>query len=207
MCEILSDTGLAGAPTEVFNPDFMPALMQHWDVTTKEEYIDKLLTLKTGPNGVFGAKVGWGPYKTVFGDGDPRLVLRGLHMVFMTRRDQVRQAVSWVRAIQSRRWQSIHSGRQDHRAEFDAEHITRKLQRIRSTEESWRDLFDSYGITPQQITYEDLVADPLQTLRETLAVLGVEPPADLRIKPKIGRLADAVTEDWVARYRTETGER
>jgi LPS sulfotransferase NodH len=203
MCELLSATGLAGAPTELFNPDFMPILKQRWGVESNDEYLRLLLERKTGPNGVFGAKVGWGPYRAVFGDGDPRELLPNLHLVFMTRRDHLRQAVSWVRAVQSRRWQSIQTGRPDGALEFDAEHITRKLQRIGLAEEAWRSMFDRHGIEPLEIVYEDLAADQDRALRQALAFIGIEPPAELEVEPTLGRLADEISEQWVERYRAE----
>ena len=206
MCELLSATGLAGAPTELFNPGFMPVLKQHWGVETTEEYVDQLLARKTGPNGVFGAKVGWGQYRTVFGDGDPRERLPNLHLLFMTRRDRLRQAVSWVRAIQSRRWQSIQRGRPDGAVEFDPEHIARKLRRIARAEEAWRAMFERHGIEPFEMVYEDLVADQDRTLRGALEFIGVEPPARLDVEPTLGRLADEVSEAWVERYRAEAAD-
>ncbi len=207
LCDILFGTGVAGAPTELFHPDFMRTLKRRWKAETFEEYVGQLLARKTGPNGVFGVKAHLGQYEPAFGDADPRTVLPNLRVISMRRRDRLRQAVSWVRALQSARWLSLDQDGSQEAPEFDSEHITRKLHRIGREEDAWRALLDRYGIEPHAIEYEDLVADRDGTLREALAFIGVEPPADLYIaQPTLERQADALSEQWVQRYQAETGQ-
>ena len=207
LCDLLSATGVAGAPTELFHPDYMRMLKQRWDVEveTPEQYVGQLLARKTSPNGVFGAKAHWGQYQPFFEDTDPRHALPNMQAIFVTRRDQLRQAVSWVRALQTLRWQSIQSERPERPAEFDPEHITRKLRRIGREEDAWEALFDRYGIEPHRVVYEDLVADQSRVVRGVLEFIGVEPPADLQgATPRLERQADALSEQWVERYLAET---
>jgi LPS sulfotransferase NodH len=131
-------------------------------------------------------------------------VFPNLRVISIARRDHLRQAVSWVRALQTFSWRSDHT-RQARPLEFDAEHITRKLGRIAREEDAWRALFDRYGIEPHEIVYEDLVADQNRTIREALAFIGVEPPADLQAaQPTLERQADALSDQWVERYIAET---
>ena len=205
LCEILFGTGVAGVPTELFHPDYMRALKRLWKVGTTEEYASQLLARKTGPNGVFGVKAHLGQYEPVFGETDPRSMLPNLRVLSMRRRDHLRQAVSWVRALQTTRWQSLHPEASEETPEYDPAHITRKLRRIAREEDGWRALFDRHGIEPHAIEYEELVADRSGTVREALAFIGVEVPADLRIEqPSLMRQADAVSEEWVKRYLAET---
>jgi trehalose 2-sulfotransferase len=205
LCELLFRSGVAGVPTELFHPHYMRVLKRRWGIETTEEYMRELLARKTGPNGVFGAKAHWGQYHPLFGNTDPREVLPNLRVISMTRRDHVRQAVSWVRALQTLSWQSSHNERPERPLEFDPEHITRKLGRIGREEEVWRALFDRYGIEAHEIVYEDLVSDQNGTLREVLEFIGVEPPASLQVEqPRLERQADALSEQWVERYIADT---
>ena len=205
LCELLSATGVAGVPSELFHPDFRRILSERWEVETTEDYIEQLLARKTGPNGVFGVKAHWGQYHPVFGDTDPRRLLPNLKLIFMSRRDHLRQAVSWVRALQTLRWQSQHPERPQRAAEFDPEHIARKLARIDREEDAWRTLFARCGIEAHGILYEDLASDRSETLCEALAFIGVEPPATLQVaQPTLERQADALSEQWVERYLAET---
>jgi LPS sulfotransferase NodH len=205
LCELLFGSGVAGVPTELFHPHYMRVLKRRWGIETAEEYMRELLVRKTGPNGVFGAKAHWGQYHPLFGTTDPREVLPDLRVISMTRRDHLRQAVSWVRALQTLSWQSSHNERQERPLEFDPEHITRKLGRIGREEEAWRALFDRYGIEAHEIVYEELVSDQNGTLREALEFIGVEPPARPQVEqPRLERQADALSEQWVERYIAET---
>jgi LPS sulfotransferase NodH len=202
--ELLFASGVAGVPTELFHPHYMRVLKRHWGIETTEEYVRELLARKTGPNGVFGAKAHWGQYHPLFGNADPRALLPNLRVISIARRDHLRQAVSWVRALQTFSWRSDHT-RPERPLEFDPEHITRKLGRIGREEDAWRALFDRYGIEPHEIVYEDLVADRDRTIREALAFIGVEPPADFQVEqPTLERQADALSEQWVERYIAET---
>ena len=204
LCDLLSVTGVAGAPTELFHPDFMRILKQRWNVETTEDYVAQLLARKTGPNGVFGVKAHWDQYNTVFEATDPRRALPNLQVIFITRRDRLRQAVSLVRALQTLRWQSTHRERPDRPAEYDPEDIARKLGRIKRVEAAWTDLFDRHGIEPHRVVYEDFVADQSRTMRDVLDFIGVAAPAKLEVEPTIERQADALSEQWVERYIAET---
>jgi trehalose 2-sulfotransferase len=204
LCDLLSGTGVAGAPTELFHPDFMRILKQRWEVETTQDYVAQLLARKTGPNGVFGVKAHWDQYHSVFETTDPRRVLPNLQLISITRRDHLRQAVSMVGALQTLRWKSTHPERPHRTTEYDAEDIARKLGRIKRVEELWTDLFDRYGIEPHRVIYEDFVADQSGTLRGVLEFIGVAPPAKLEVAPTIERQADALSEEWVERYIAET---
>jgi len=203
LCELLASTGLAGAPAEFFHPDKMVALKRRWDVAALEDYLRELLARKTGPNGVFGIKAHWGQYKPVLGDSDPRAAFPNAQLVFITRRDRLRQAVSWVRALQTLKWATQDNPRP--RPElFDPDHITQQLVRIDNEEEVWESLFGRFGIEPQRVVYEDFVEAQEQTVREVLGALGVDAPADLHLPPPVlDRQADELSDEWVERYLAE----
>ena len=205
LCELLGATGVAGAPAEFFHPDKMAALRERWGVATLDEYVRELLARKTSPNGVFGAKAHWGQYRPAFGEADPRSVFPDARLVFITRRDRLRQAISWVRALQTRKWADQDRPAAERPAVFDYEDVTTKLMRIDREEEAWEALFERYGIEPQRVVYEDFVDARDETVRAVLDGLGIAAPSDLRLPPpRLGRQADEVSEEWVERYLAES---
>ena len=205
LCELLGATGVAGAPAEFFHPDKMAALRERWGATTLEQYVRELLARKTSPNGVFGAKAHWGQYQPAFGETDPRTVFPDARVVFITRRDRLRQAISWVRALQTRKWADQDRPMVERPAVFDNEDITARLMRIDREEEAWEALFERYGIVPQRVVYEDFVETRDATVRAVLEALGVEAPSDLHLPPPVlGRQADELSDEWVERYLAES---
>jgi LPS sulfotransferase NodH len=204
LCQLLGGTGHAGAPAEFFHPEKMDALKRHWGVEELDAYLRELLARKTSPNGVFGAKAHWGQYQPAVGDADPRSVFPNVVPVSITRRDRLRQAISWVRALQTLKWNTEQKPRVEHPEAFDFDHITQKLVRIDREEETWDALFDRYGLEVHRIVYEDFVEAQEQTVREVLDAIGVGAPADLALPPPVlDRQADELSDEWVERYLEE----
>jgi len=204
LCELLGGTGVAGAPAEFFHPDKMAALRERWGAESLEDYLRELRARKTSPNGVFGLKAHWGQYKPLLGETDPRTILPDPRLILITRRDRLRQAVSWVRALQTLKWATSDQPKVDRPAVFDYEHITQKLGRIEREEGMWMSFAERNGLTPHQIVYEDFVEAQQDAVREVLDLLGVDAPGDLRIPaPALDRQADELSDEWVERYLAE----
>jgi LPS sulfotransferase NodH len=124
----LADIGIAGRPEEYFLAED-PVKLPHWrfreegpyglvhGVTDREEYLDLVYRLGTTGNGVFGAKIHWNNLSWAiakfaemprFAGLDRAAILHrafpNLRVINVTRRDRVRQAVSWARMGQEGRW-------------------------------------------------------------------------------------------------------
>jgi LPS sulfotransferase NodH len=201
LCELLWRTGLAGAPEEFFHPEKMPHLMRRWGVGGLDEYLRALLAHKTSPNGVFGAKVHWGQYSPVLGDRDPNELFPNTRFVHITRGDRLRQAVSWVRAMQSQRWTSAQQRAGRGEPVFDAADIAAKLRRLEGDESRWHGLFERHGIVPHEVEYEELTERPAEVVAGTLAHIGIEAPDPvLDGQPSLRRQSDSISDEWVARF-------
>ena len=199
LCELLCNTQLAGAPTEFFDAQLMSEFRGRWGSRSLEDYLRDLLERKTSPNGVFGIKVHWGQLGNALGEADPAELFPGLRYVHMRREDRLRQAVSWVRALQTNQWASTHELRGE--PAFDAAKIALYLERIDAEESQWHAFFEHRRITPHTVTYRALVDSPQGTVRDVLAYLGV-PGAAAAVcgAPTLLRQADVVTDEWVERY-------
>jgi len=121
LCRGLAGTGVAGRPQEYFLAED-PAKLPGWgfweegpfaaghEVSGRESYLALAYRLGSTPNGVFGAKIHWNTLRWAlakfselprYAGLDRAAILRtafpGLRVVDVTRRDRVRQAVSWAR--------------------------------------------------------------------------------------------------------------
>ena len=136
-----------------------------------------------------------------------RRVFPDLRYVFLTRRDKIRQAVSYDRAIRSGVWWSIRTSPNGTRQTpapppFDFEQIDEWVARLTQFESSWRRHFQRVGAKPFEIAYEDLVANFEPTVRAILRFLDLPCSKEVLIAPpRLERQADQVTEEWVERYQ------
>ncbi len=106
-------------------------------------------------------------------------------------------------AIQSGRWSSF-DAISNAAPEYNFGAIDRLLQEIIFREAVWAEYFVEINIRPHVITYEDFVQDPPALVKDILAFLKIETVADFKIPaPKYQRPSNALTDDWVERFRRE----
>ncbi|MGC9523460.1 MAG: Stf0 family sulfotransferase [Anaerolineae bacterium] len=217
----LAATGIAGKPEEWYETPEGVGFLAHYGVETPTALRDLLWARGTTPNRVFGAKVSF--HEPMISEALSRW--RELHgcppdasrpevwahafpnhrHIVMTRRNTVRQAVSWWRAIQSQAW---HRPVGDDAApppeeevySFDA--IDRLVDEVVMREAGIQAFLAEAGIVPLTVVYEDFVADYAGTIRQVLAYLDLDTAIAIP-PPAFERLSDAVAEAWVQRYREE----
>lgn len=207
----LSSTGVAGKPNEWLHgrdPN-----------TIRKEDIELMWKEGTTPNGVFGLKTSFdSEWFRSFRDlyGVPETAARASvwseafpncsKHIYMTRRNKVRLAVSWWRAIVSGEWHRQHGEKpQEHHIadqyRFDAIHHLFTECSLR--EAAIGDFFTEEGIVPLTIVYEDFILNYEGTVKNVLEFLDI-PTDNVRIcPPALDRLADDVAEQWVQRFRQE----
>ena len=97
----------------------------------------------------------------------------------------------------------------DHQAApptYDGPAIEHLVRQLVEHDAAWTGYFTGLGIEPLSITYEELAAAHEPVIRDVLAFLGVEAPDGLAARidrPRLGVQADATSEEWVRRYRSE----
>ena len=222
LAEALESTRIAGRPREYFDRVFQRNWCENLAVASNAEYLEMALAAGTSPNGVFGAKVLWHQFehllvklRLIQGNGlsDLDLLHRTfpeLRYVFLTRRDKIRQAVSYDRAIRSGVWWSI-SANAYHQTPtpglvpappFAFEKIDEWLTHLIEFESNWRRHFKRIGVEPFEVAYEDLTASYESTVRAILRYLDLPFAVGREIAPpRLRKQADEVTEEWVRRYQ------
>jgi LPS sulfotransferase NodH len=67
----------------------------------------------------------------------------------------------------------------------------------------WAEFFQRNAIEPLAITYEELCTEYPATVRRVLDFLHIRPPRHFALgPPRTVRQADAITEEWVERWRS-----
>jgi trehalose 2-sulfotransferase len=182
---------------------------------TSEQRLAGLLAGATTPNGTFGTKVMWVylgdlqerlaelPGFAALGEAERLTALLGdVRYVHVSRTDRIAQAVSMWRAVQTRAWRAETSEAVEPVYSFAGiAHLVRQLE---TNERAWRRWFEREGVTPLEVGYDELAADPDATLRRTLAFVGVgdEFEGDAPI-PSVRRQSGQQSREWAERYRRE----
>jgi LPS sulfotransferase NodH len=216
LAHLLHSSRLVGYPGEWFWRDDRERNSREWRVTRFEDYLARVLEVGTSPNGVFAVKLMWGyVHELQFElrrlardyEADDLDVLRRFfpepRFVWLVREDVVAQAVSWAKAAQTDRWAAQQQATRE--PEFDFEQIDALYHLARVHDGCWRRWFATHGIEPYPVVYEELAAEPDAVARRVLGFLGLESEAPLEAPAELTRQADAVNEEWIARYRELAG--
>ena len=156
----------------------------------------------TRDDGTLVLKVMWGHFSLVLLDHGLDLDVFGapITWVRLRRIDRVQQAVSLVRARQTRSWNS--DQRKQGVPAYDAAQITEELENLEREDQEWDAYLSACGADPLEITYEELDADYEGTVRRVLDHIGA---SDAVVPPRqISRQADQINAEWVERYLSES---
>jgi trehalose 2-sulfotransferase len=222
LCGLLSSSGVAGHPASYFNSKSLNDYADDWRIARPragridEAFVRAALTAGKTPNGVFGGRImaetlleltsGLTAAASTPAAAEVDLLsaqFGRLRFVHLRRRDVVAQAVSWARSLQTHFWhpgEAVAPGGQD--PHYDEELIGRLVATIERGEADWAAWFTSHSITPCEVTYEELAADPLRTAQKVLDHLGLDIPPDRQLVVGHHRQADQLNADWIAKFRS-----
>ena len=221
----LQATHLAGRPLQYFHDRLAHKYAARYGLDAARNFAPYLRGLRTAAstsNGVFGFRIeSWDVESLVsrlresgeFGRreiGERQLLEAAfprLRCIQLTREDKLRQAISAARAMQTNLWVPGKEQNAIGAAKFDPKLIDRCISGATRAEELWAQFFTRNQLDPLAITYEELCADYPGTVTRVLNFLRIRPPRHFDLEsPRTVRQADALTEEWVERYRA-LGER
>jgi LPS sulfotransferase NodH len=218
LCKALEGTQVAGVPHE-----WLYTWIHEQQIDHPTELQQRLWEHGTTTNGVFGLKHSFHePHFSRLLDqfrqfpGCPpeernrvriwEHALPAHRHIFMTRRNKVRLAVSWWKAIQSREWHRLpgEPARTKTLADaysFDAIHHLYRECSMR--EAGIQEFFFEGNIVPLTIVYEDFVVEYEKTVRKVLEFLELD-TMNLLIPPAaLAPTADEISEEWAQQFREE----
>jgi trehalose 2-sulfotransferase len=220
--QLLRATGLAGRPEEYFWPENEPVYQQLWQVSSYPDYLRHALTAGTTPNGVFGAKMDASvalshferQLRSLAPFSEPSRTFHSiltslfpnLQFIWLTRRNKVRQAVSWWKAMQSNEWARTKGDRTtpEQPLHYNFAAIDHLVNESLLREAAWQTYFSEWRVRPLALVYEDFTEDYAEAVARVLDFLGVREPYVLPEEAiTLVKQADTVSEEWVQRYREE----
>ena len=226
LCKGLEQTGIAGIPGEYFNVMDANSLCEKYDVASYEALRQRLWDLGTTANGVFGIKHSL--HSTMHGKVFAEIkALKGIaeqneigeetllsdlfpncKHLFLTRRNKVRQAVSWWKAIKDNVWHLESKAEHRNEADFyeknyDFAALSHLFKEAALRECAIQAYFSKYNIQPLTFVYEDFVEDFDYTIQKIIDYLEID-YSELNLgKMFYRKTANAHSEQWVQRFRQE----
>lgn len=226
LCHGLWTSGLGGKPAEYFNPSYCLGLLQRWGSLPRrwrvvqallhermsvlpfsrvalDRYLSDMMRYRTGDNGVFGFKIHPAQYAGHIAPLPLSELLPDARFIYLRRRDHIRQSVSRLRAIQSRRYRSSSDGIAD-TPRYDFQRL-RAFHRVTLAQERfWQAQFERESIDPLIIEYEQLAQGYAATTMAVLRHIGVELPEGFEPPaPQMKRQSDHISDAWVARFQED----
>jgi LPS sulfotransferase NodH len=221
LSEALESTELAGRPREWFNP--LQGKGRRPDERNDElrgqdfaEYLRQVIAEATTSNGVCGLKIHyyqlWRLHSQVrslpeFGElpfhRTINAVLPKVRLLWLTREDKSRQAISYFLAARTNEWWRLRgTERSSQLPLFSPEEVYDIEQALIQNDLAWEALFRLSGQSPHRVSYERLSQDYQGTVLELLDWLDVGDQHTLGVsEPRLERQSDLMTERWLQGYR------
>lgn len=223
LCEGLKSTGIAGKPGELLQLPDNTTLLEFYQANNYTALQQKLWQEGMSENGVLGLKAN-APRK----EKDPiveqlaqlpsntsatpyavweNAFPNGKH-IFLTRRNKVRQAVSWWKAIVTQQWHLKKGEKRkpmssEIQKQYNFEALKHLLVEISLRESKIQAFLEGGNIIPLTIVYEDFIREYPKTIRSVIDFLGIT-QKDYSIKePFYEQLSDELSEEWVESFRQE----
>ena len=124
----------------------------------------------------------------------------------MTRRNKIRLAVSWWKAIKTQEWHRLSGAPAksvDLSDAYDFDAIHHLYNECSMREAGIQEFFSEGNIVPLTLVYEDFIREYEKTVRKVLEVLELNTISLKIYPPALAQTADDVSEDWVQRFREE----
>lgn len=172
-----------------------------FEPSSYREYLSAIARVNTTSNGVFGIKMHWNQYKRHMLDLGLSVDFWNVPVAWVriTRQDEIRQAISFVRATQTNSWNSNMEIK--HEPVYDGPAIDAALERIAGENADWNTYFERNNIRPLHITYEQLTRDMDATVRRVIDHIGAH--IDAVPAPQTRQQSDSTNSEWAERFIRE----
>jgi LPS sulfotransferase NodH len=170
-----------------------------------QRYLNQLAQNEITPNSVFSAHLQWDQMEVLAKqwNGSFLDLAEQNHWLFLWREDQLEQTISWYRARATGQWNSVQ--RAEKAAVYDGPELRRRFQMTVRRNEQWVEFFELHGITPFELTYEQVQRDPDRSIEAILDFVGEQPSTVAGTKQrelKVQRSSE--TEEWILRFAEES---
>ena len=189
---------------EYFNTQgFVKQLYENYGVNTLNQFASHLVKYHS-PNKVFGVKA---PYQSVALYallGELSTFSEEWKVVFLTRNDILRQAISAYIASLTNQWTHVMASQYNITADdYDFKKILALIESFALQNGNWERLFSLLNVTPYRISYERLVKQPATELENIAKFIGINLenyPESSMHKPWIQSQSTAINRLWEDRF-------
>jgi LPS sulfotransferase NodH len=157
--DLLTKSGIVGIPQEWFNPDLAKTRAQQSGSTNLQGYYSYLKRVMRTKE-VFGLEMTW-PQLDIVLQSEGAIQFEDIQSwFFLRRKDFVAQAVSLYKAEMTGRFHSIQDIKPTAPVEYNAQRISKNVQRIMAHEFAYSLFFQRRKIAPVELWHEELIALP-----------------------------------------------
>ena len=217
LCKLLHGAGL-GFPGEYYYPESLSERIRLWTMpdgtrlpesSSAQHYFEDVMRSQ---GEIAGVKLNWQSLLIFIRDMGLRPDELGFRLIYLTRRDKLRQAISWYRAVATNQWTSL--GEKPAEAPpFDWAKINGWLQAITLDEARWEHYFQKADAPVMRLIYEDMHD---RTVPEIAGFLGCDLPhadhshdagkwahGDFAMSSGLQKMSvqrDELTDQWVDQF-------
>lgn len=211
LCSLLSSTGVLGRPESYFRQLDEASWAQRLGVPADgirghdySAFLQAVKAVATTDNGVCAVRIMWGslgPIVERLGTSRAQCdfvtleqAFGPLTLIYLRREDVFGQAASCARAEQTNFWQQGDVALRE--PEEDLAQMKTLLRTIAEHNEAWQSWFDSQGLEPHLVTYEQLVRDPRGVVDGIADRMSVRLPTAWQPASQHRRQADEINHRW-----------
>jgi len=223
LCKALEETGVCGKAGEFFAEE-SKSLLAQCDATNYSELRKYIWKKGMSENGVLGVK--HSAYSHRFLSLSEELkhernmldaheldwdlwadIFPNCTHIYLTRRNKIRQAVSWWKAIQDEQWHlekgsisNIDTSFYQDKYNIDA--LSHLLKECFLREAMTESFFEHNQLSPYVVVYEDLIRNYDGVLKGVYQKMDIEASNENRNKP-FEKTANQINDEWVDRFRSD----
>jgi len=194
-----------------------------WDIEFADPFahIKKALEFQT-VNGIFGTKFSWIEFELFLQAArqltDPSgiplndaelvdVVFPNAVYIHLKRKNKVKQAISYAKAMQNGIWHVQAEQAKDNKAyalpeEYNREHIEACLDNLLAFDVAWENYLQRHNLPFMELWYEDLAKEYHSKIHEIYSYLGIA--QEDTSEPPLKKLANTESQEWVKRFTAET---
>lgn len=201
VAELMAAGGRINRAEEVFNGDTIATHVRERGLRSFAAYVNFLCDrLREG--GRLAAKVSLEQLLMLTEAGVLDQIVTRSDFLLLERQDRLRQAISLLVAVQNRQWTSRQASvKPDAALVYRRDFIDEQMALIAQQTFGFYRFFASNGLTPKHLAYEELIAQPAQSLGAIEDWLGLPAAGPRDLALPIQRQASALKEAWRARYQ------
>lgn len=171
LTEILAASGKLGFPGEHFVPDVLRTFsLTFSDIFTS--YENFLFSKLRSENGVFGIEI---ESERLQEEPEFFSTVKNWRHIYIWRKDVLAQAISYQISIETGVWHNFSNSRHDDKFHYISRNsILEKVNFLLNAEKFFTAFFNEHGISPYTLSYEDLIADPVNHGRSIAEYMGID---------------------------------